>query len=64
MHANSTASPVTALAGHMNNSAVYMLLSLITPSLPLFPNEMPSLEEVWQSIQTSALPTALTAKSV
>lgn len=42
MHANGTASPVTASAGHMNNSAVYMLLTHITPSL--FSNEMPSLE--------------------
>lgn len=59
MHANSTTSPVTALAGHMNNSAVYMLLSHISPSL--FPSEMPSLKKVWQSIQTSAIPAALVA---
>lgn len=47
--------PVQSQPRCMNNSAVYMLLSHISPSLC----EMPSLEKVWQSIQTSAIPAAL-----
>lgn len=62
MHANSTTSPVTALAGHMNNSVVYMLLSLPHYSLP--PSNWNAFTGISvQSIQTFVLTTALVTES-